>query len=364
MFFFMPYSTLLHTAQRPRNTKWIIAGILVLLSVFFMIVWPLSLRSGAGEVRVHIAKGSSVHSVAETLVQIDVLPSKDVWIFELAAKLTNADRRIRAGDYVLLQDENILDLLTTFTSQNENRERSLTFIEGWDLRDIAKYLVRERVIQSPEELYKVTGVPARVYVSGVGAPERTLPDIDLLETRPENISVEGFIFPDTYRIFADATVDEILEKAMTEMSDKVKSITDHDVTSKKFYKEYSFFEVLTMASIIEAEVRGTEDRRKVADIIWRRLEQGWPLQMDSTVNYITEKNTPSASAKDIKNTSPYNTYKHRGLPPGPINNPSLDSIRAAMNPLQNNYWFFLTSKDGKVYYGRTLEEHAANRKYL
>ncbi len=360
----MPNSTILHTARRPRNTQWVIAVVVVLLCVFFMIVWPVWLRDGEGDVQVRIAKGASVRSVAEELARIGALPSKDIWLFEFAAKVTDADRVIRAGDFTVPRDESILDLLRTFTSQNESREKSLTFIEGWDLRDIAKYLVREQVIPSAEELYKVTGVPARVYIGGVGAPERSLPDLDVLETRPQNVSVEGFIFPDTYRVFADATVDEIVEKAMKEMEEKVQEATDRDVTSEKFYKQYSFFEVLTMASIIEAEVRGTEDRRKVADIMWRRLEQGWPLQVDSSVNYITEKNTPSASAQDIKNTSPYNTYKHRGLPPGPINNPSIDSIRAVITPEPNDKWFFLTSKDGTVYYGRTLEEHAANRKYL
>lgn len=329
-----------------------------------MIVWPLWLREGDGNASVRIAKGATVRSVAEDMAAQGVLPAKDIWLFEFAAKVTDADRAIRAGDFTVPRNGSILGLLTTFTSQKESQEKSLTFIEGWDLRDIAKYLVREQVIVSPEELYKVTGVPARMYVGGVGAPERSLPDLDILNTRPQNVSAEGFIFPDTYRVFADATVDEIVEKAMKEMEEKVRSVTDRDVTSKKFYKDYSFFEVLTMASIVEAEVRGTEDRRKVADIMWRRLEQGWPLQVDSSVNYITEKNTPSASAQDIKNTSPYNTYKHRGLPPGPINNPSLDAIRAVITPEPNDKWFFLTSKDGTVYYGRTLEEHAANRKYL
>lgn len=361
----MPITTSLHaTARRPRTSQWIIAVAVVVLCTFFMIVWPLWLRDGEGEVSVVIQKGASVRSVAEELARLDALPSKDIWLFEFAAKATDADRSIRAGLFTVPRNESIIELLATFTSQNESQEKSLTFIEGWDLRDIASYLVREQVIESPEELYKVTGVPARVYVSGVGAPERSLPDLDVLETRPQNVSAEGFIFPDTYRVFANATVDEIIEKAIVEMQDKVKGVTNSDITSDRFYKNYSFFEVLTMASIVEAEVRGTEDRRRVADIMWRRLEGQWPLQVDSSVNYITEKKTPSASAQDIKNTSPYNTYKHRGLPPGPINNPSLDSIRAVLNPLPNNNWFFLTSKDGTVYYGSTFEEHVANRKYL
>jgi len=120
-------------------------------------------------------------------------------------------------------------------------------------------------------------------------------------------------------------------------------------------------EMLTMASIIEREVRGDVDRKMISDLFWRRLDIGMALQADSTVNYVTGGKNPSISFVDRDIDSPYNTYKYRGLPPGPISNPSLSSIEAAIYPEQNNYFFFLTDPAGKVYYGRTLGEQGANR---
>ncbi len=108
-----------------------------------------------------------------------------------------------------------------------------------------------------------------------------------------------------------------------------------------------------------------QDRALVADLFWRRLKIGMALQADSTVNYITGKNDSVVSLIDLQKDSPYNTYKNKGLPPGPINNPGLSAIRAAIYPKANQYWYFLTTKDGQVIYSRTFEEHVANkRKWL
>jgi UPF0755 protein len=141
-------------------------------------------------------------------------------------------------------------------------------------------------------------------------------------------------------------------------------------TSGDFFAEAtasgrSFYDIVTMASIIEKEVRGEEDRQKVADIFWRRLGIGMALQADSTVNYATRKNLPSVTAKDLEVDSRYNTYKYPGLPPGPIANPGMTALIAAIRPLKNTDWFFLTDKDGNVHYAKTFDEHIRNKqKYL
>jgi UPF0755 protein len=121
------------------------------------------------------------------------------------------------------------------------------------------------------------------------------------------------------------------------------------------------FDVVTMASIVEAEVRGDEDRRMVADIFWRRLDVGMALQADSTVNYVTGKGHASVSLEDTEVESRYNTYKYPGLPFGPICNPGLSAIKAAVDPKPNAYWYFLTDKEGTVHYGKTLDEHNTNK---
>ena len=116
-------------------------------------------------------------------------------------------------------------------------------------------------------------------------------------------------------------------------------------------------EIVTLASIVEREVPKDQDRILVYDIFLRRLKKNMALQADSTVNYATGKSSPQASLSDISLDSPYNTYKYRGLPAGPIGNPSLSSLMAAIYPEQNPYLYFLTEKDGRVHYSETFEEH-------
>jgi len=129
--------------------------------------------------------------------------------------------------------------------------------------------------------------------------------------------------------------------------------------------EKSLFDIIRMASVIEREVQNPDDMAIVSDLFWRRLAIGMPLQADSTVNYVIGGDKPSITFEQTKINSPYNTYLHQGLPLGPISNPGAQAITAAANPKPNDYLFFLTDKEGNVHYGKTLEEHNANkRKYL
>jgi len=124
-------------------------------------------------------------------------------------------------------------------------------------------------------------------------------------------------------------------------------------------------EIVTLASILEHEAANDRDRPLIADIFWRRLAAGIPLQSDATVNYVTGKSLASPTIADTEIEHPYNTYRNRGLPPGPIGNPGLASIIAAIRPEANENLFYLHAPDGTTYYARTFEEHKANKvKYL
>jgi UPF0755 protein len=122
---------------------------------------------------------------------------------------------------------------------------------------------------------------------------------------------------------------------------------------------------IIMASLIEKEARTTGNRKIVSGILWSRLALGMPLQVDAVFGYIFNRDTYSPSFADLKVDSPYNTYVHAGLPPGPINNPGLDAILAALHPTKTNYLYYLTDKNGVMRYATTFAEHQANqRKYL
>lgn len=164
---------------------------------------------------------------------------------------------------------------------------------------------------------------------------------------------EGYLFPDTYRFATSATAQSIFDK----MSENFALRMQKDGLNPTR-------EQIIIASILEREVRRPEEMANVSDIIRKRLEIGMALQMDSTVNYVTQGGRASATYEDISVDSPYNTYKYPGLPPGPISNPGMSAIRAAINPAANPYYYFLTDPEGRVYYAENFDQHVANRQYL
>jgi len=165
------------------------------------------------------------------------------------------------------------------------------------------------------------------------------------------------LFPDTYRVFRDASISDIVKKILDNFNQKLTSELRFEIKSQG----KNIHQILTLASILEKEVSTDQDRKLVAGIFYKRLELGMPLQADSTVNYVTGKDSSRASAKDLEIDSPYNTYKYRGLPPGPISNPGISSILAAIYPSSNNYLYFLTTPDGQVIYNETHDQHVIDK---
>ncbi|OGF78794.1 hypothetical protein A2W54_04160 [Candidatus Giovannonibacteria bacterium RIFCSPHIGHO2_02_43_13] len=174
-------------------------------------------------------------------------------------------------------------------------------------------------------------------------------------------SDEGYLFPDTYRFYKDATPQDAVLKMKENF---LKKITP-DILGEIAAQKKTLDEIIIMASILEEEVKSTEDRKIVSEILWKRLKLGMGLNVDSALTYVLGKISAELTASDLKYDSRYNTYRYRGLPPTPISNPGMDAILAAMNPATTKYFYYLTGKDGKTYYAETLEKHALNkRKYL
>lgn len=200
-------------------------------------------------------------------------------------------------------------------------EETVTIIPGWNLKRVAEYL------------------------AGKGFTTSTKLSADL----------EGYLSPNTYRVYKDATLQDVIDKLKTAREEELKQFD-----ARRWHDSGMTHVILTLASIIEKEANTPEDMAIVADIFSRRLEQNWALQSCATVNYITGKNDPGVSASDKKIDSPYNTYKYPGLPPGPICNPGLDAIKAVLEPKKNDYNYFMTGDDGVMRYSKTLEGHNEN----
>jgi len=238
-------------------------------------------------------------------------------------------------------------------------EIDITIIPGWNLKQIADNWVAIGLVSSTKEVFEILGAPE---FENTKYPTANIKyfnknDYPLLDFKLKNVSYEGFLMPDTYRVYQDADLTtEVLVKIFDNLENKITP----DLRAEIKRQEKTFYEVLTMASIVEREAQSLEDMKMVADIFWRRLNMNWALQSCATVNYITGKNDPGVSGVDREIDSPYNTYKYPGLPPSPIGNPSLNAIIAVVYPTPNNYWYFMSGTDGVMHYGRTLDEHNQN----
>jgi UPF0755 protein len=176
----------------------------------------------------------------------------------------------------------------------------------------------------------------------------------------ENKSLQGYLYPDTYRFFDDASAEDVIIKMVNNFQKKA-------LPSLKATDTLSSYQVLILASIVEKEVAIPKDRQIVAGIFLNRLKDGIKLQSDATVNFITQSGRSQSTLDDLKIDSPYNTYQIGGLPPGPITNPSVEAIKSIINPTPSDYYYFLTTRDNppKTIFSKTFEEHVkAKQQYL
>lgn len=298
--------------------------------------------AGAAPMRLTIKQGDSVKKISKNLKSAGIIASP--FVFEAYVWLLQLDGIFQPGEYKLLPGQNISSLAEKLTAIYID-EIKLTLIEGWTLRDMAEYLKEKKLIGNTINL----DFSAKNF------------NYDFLADKPASANLEGYVYPDTYRILIQDGVPGLIKKALDNFGRKLTP----DLRTEIKRQGKTIFQIVTMASIIEKEVRGYEDRRLAADLFWRRIKIGMPLGADSTINYITGSGRDRSTYDDLKINSPYNTYKYAGLPRGPISNPSIESIRAAIYPAPNNYLYFLTDKDGGVHYAKTAAEHARNRaKYL
>ncbi len=302
-----------------------------------------------------IDTGESVSDVAIRLEEQQIV--RHAWLFKKYLVFKGIDKDIRAGEFKVTAPITLKRVVEALAEPSVG-EVTITVIPGWGLREVANYFEENNIVSTTEFL-KVTGQPAeRPTKVGYKFKDK----IDILTTKPEGVSLEGYLRPDTYRIFKNATAEEIVTKLITSRENQF----DRGMIEAFQASGRDLHEVMTVASIVEREVRGERDRAKVADIFWRRYDLNWALQADSTVHYAVGKTGELFStAEDRKSLSPWNTYQYPGLPPSPISAPSIESIMATIYPEPNDDWYFLTDLEGGVHYAESLEEHNENvQKYI
>jgi UPF0755 protein len=292
-----------------------------------------------------VEKGSSLRLVANNLEKENLI--KDSALFIAYASLANKDKNIQAGEYLLSPQMNIIQIINML-KKGETNKKKLTILEGWDINDIANYF-EEKGISTKEETFNLIGRPTEVRENK--ELEKLIKNFNL--DKPNNISLEGYIFPDTYYIESTDKLENII---LQNLNNWDKKITPH-LRDEIKRQEKKLFEIIIVASMIEKEARTIEDKKDISNILWKRLEIGMPLQICATVLYSLPEKKSKVSTADTQFDSLYNTYKYNGLPLGPICNPGMDSILAAIYPNKNNYWYYLSSNEGEIFFSKTLEEH-------
>lgn len=278
---------------------------------------------------VRIDAGTNLPTVAEQLGEAGVVSHP--LILRLILRLSGESGHIRTGAYRFNTPQNVFTIADRLVTGAYGLPMTrITFIEG--------ITVREAGEQVAASLLDIT--PDTFAAAAAGK--------------------EGYLFPDTYFFQPSADAVDVVKTMRANFTAQIAPLTGQIASSG-----HSLADIVTMASLVEKEARTSEDRKMVAGILWNRIKKGMPLQVDAVFGYIFNRDTYSPSYADLKVDSPYNTYTHQGLPPGPICNPGLDAIEAALNPTPSDYLYYLTDKNGVMHYAQTYAAQLTNeKKYL
>jgi UPF0755 protein len=282
---------------------------------------------------VSIERGASVMQIAAILEEQDVISNR--FLFLIAARFFEKSDKLKAGTYLFTEPMSIIGVLNDLAAGRHRIELWVTIPEGLSAKRIAQILKGTSDIDTKRFLDLASD---RDYAEslGIDAP-----------------GLEGYLFPDTYLF----KVHDKPEHIISLMVGRFKSKVDRNMLDRMKKRGRSLHEIMTMASIVEGETRVPGERARVAGVYYNRLDCGMLLQADPTIQYIIPDGPRRLLYEDLRIKSPYNTYRIKGLPPGPINNPGLECIEAAIDPERHGYLFFVANGRGGHTFSRTYEEH-------
>ena len=295
-----------------------------------------------------INKGQGVREIGNNLARANLI--RYSFFFEIYLYFNKQGKSLKAGDYELSKSLTMSEIVSKIVA-GDVIKKTITIIEGWDIGDISEYLEKEKIAMIEATLDFDNKEQRESYFSK---------SFSFLADKPKNNGLEGYLFPDTYSYSIEDKLEDIIKRMLSNFDKMTKDLRVEISSQRK-----TVFEIIIMASMLEKEVKTLEDKKMVAGVLFNRLEIGMPLQVDSTITYITKKNTTAILKEELEIDSLYNTYKYRGLPYGPISNPGIESIKAAIYPTENNYLYYLSTKEGETVFSKTLKEHnQAINKYL
>jgi UPF0755 protein len=285
-------------------------------------------------VEVIITRKSPISTIARSLQQQNIIRSSRALLFWL--KITGKDRKIQAGKVLFVQGEGVFSVGDKLLHAVA-LEKTLKITEGLTIEQTAGRIQHQLNLDSAE-IVKLCN--DSVFVSKMGIDAQSL---------------EGYLFPETYRLPENATAEDVITRMIQHFKQAYERVSIDSV----IVASYSIHQIVTIASIVEKEATLAEERGRIAGVFHNRLKKGYPLGADPTIRYIFRKFSGPLRVSELNVSSPYNTRKFKGLPPGPICSPGFDAIQAAASPLDTDELYFVAKWDGSGAqdFSRTNAEH-------
>lgn len=311
--------------------------LIIIISAFILLIllgfkvkhdmkYPFTKTSN--ESQILVSEGDSLLNVVSNMKDKGFI--RNEFIVKIYIKMSKFNANIKPGEYDVREDMSIHEFVSMLNTGVEDKDFiQVTIPEGYDIESIADVLQKKEII-TREDFLK-------------SCKDYILPNY--IETNSKvRYALEGYLFPDTYKFKKNSTGQEVISRLINRFEDVIKDI------EKSGSKIDNLSEIITIASLIEKEARVDEDRTKIASVIENRISKGMMLQIDAAVIYALGEHKQKLSLNDLKIESPYNTYKIKGLTPGPICNPGRESIEAAINPDDTDYVFYVLDDNNKHYF--------------
>lgn len=311
-------------------------------SVFFILYSALlnkTYNNSTVESVVKITKGDNLRTVAEKLQESQVIYNK--FIFIAAGRILGKQDNLIPGEYRFSGGQNYLNVLNTITDPTVIRTVTVTIPEGLNIRQMGRLLQKQLGVDSARFVMEAKN-DSLIKLLGINASD-----------------LEGYLFPDTYQFSFNSLNRE--KEIISVMASTFRKRITPDIRQKMDQKGITLNGLITMASIVEGETRYEPEKKTIAGVYYNRIKKGMKLQADPTVQYVLPGGPKNRLLfSDLKIESPYNTYLYKGLPPGPINNPGLGSILAALEPEDNRLLYFVAKGDGSHRFAESYDEHKKN----
>ncbi|WP_165886799.1 endolytic transglycosylase MltG [Scopulibacillus darangshiensis] len=301
------------------------------------------------KITVIIPRGASAAAIGNILEDQGVI--RNGLVFQFYSRYKN-ETGLKAGTYLLSPSMTVSEIVSAMQSGKQKAAVVLSIPEGFWVKDIARRIAKQTDLNEKDILNKMRD---RKYIENHYMKEYPFLKDEILN-KEIKYPLEGYLFPATYSFYKkNPSLDDMIRK----MLDKTQAILkkyDQDIQESQLG---SVHKILTMASLLEEEASTTKHRKEISGVFYNRLQKGMRLQTDPTISYAKQKHLVHTYYKDLDIKSPYNTYRNKGLPVGPIDNPSESAIKAALNPVSTNYLYFFARPNGEVIFSKTYKEHQA-----